>query len=184
MMGHESKYSVLLLKIIFIVLAVFSFNISFTQDIYRTQNGSILITAVSSDSIITLSSKEVIMTLNNETAKFKMTLDKSSLRSDNIKINEKLSLMKFDEIEISGKFDIGNIDRHDHIPLEFNVEGIILTKNKALLGRGRLEHISSEGNISCLLTLKFILDKNDLDLNLDSLNNEIQVDVVQVFLNN
>ena len=115
-----------------------------------------------------------------------MTIDKSTLRCDDLKVNEKLSLMKFDEIIFSGKFDVKNIEKNDHSPLDFAVEGVISTNNKTLMGKGRLEHISSEGHISCLLTLKFIINKDDLGLNLEdlNLNNEVQIDVVQVLLNN
>jgi hypothetical protein len=185
MMEHKFKYIFLLLKILFFVLIVFNFNFSLAQDIYRTQNGNVLITYLSSDTLIILTSKEVIITLNNETAKFKMTIDKSTLRCDDVKINEKLSFMKFDEINFSGKFDLENIDKYNHAPLEFDVYAENLTNNKALLGKGRLEHISPEGHIRCLLTLKFIIDKDDLGLNLSGLNlqQDVQVDVVQVLLN-
>ncbi len=126
-----------------------------------------------------------MITLNNETAKFKLTIDKSTLKCDDVKLNEKLSLMKFDEINFSGKFDIENIDKHNHAPLEFDVDGEISPNNITLLGRGRLKHISPEGHVSCLLTLKFIIDKDDLGLNLTGLNlqQDVQIDVVQVLLN-
>ncbi|PCI93763.1 MAG: hypothetical protein COB15_15800 [Flavobacteriales bacterium] len=185
-MGNKSIYGVLLLKISFLVLTVFSINFSFAQDVYRTQNGEILITAVLSDSVFTLSSKEVVIILNNGTATFKMTIDKSTLRCNDLKVNEKLSLMKYDEIIFSGKFGLDNIETNDHSTIDFVVEGVISTNNKTLMGKGRLEHISPEDHISCLLTLKFIIDKDDLGLNLEdlNLNNEVQIDVVQVLLNN
>jgi hypothetical protein len=186
MMDNKSKYGVLLLKQILLVLAIFSINFSYAQDIYRTQNGNILITTILSDSIFKLSSKEVVILLNNSQATFDMTIDKSTFKTDNKQINNELALMKFDEIVFSGELDIDNIDNRDHIPLDFVVSGKISTNNKTLIGKGRLEHISSEGNISCLLTLKFNLSKEDLGLNLEGLdlNDKVQIDVVQVLLNN
>jgi len=186
MKGYKSKYGVLLLKYIFFVLVFSSINFSNAQDIYRTQNGNILITAILSDSIFKVTSKEVIIFLNNSQATFSITLDKSTFKSDNKQVNDELALVKSDEIIFYGKFDIKNIDNNDHTPLDFDVEGVISTNKKTLVGIGRLEHISSEGNISCLLTLKFNLSKNDLGLNLEDMDisDEIQIDIVQVLLNN
>ena len=186
MISNKSKYGVLLLKHIFIVLTFFSLNLSYAQDVYRTQNGNILITAILSDSIIKLSSKEVVILLNNSQATFNITIDKSTFKSDNKHVNDELALMKSDHIEISGKLAIEKIGNYDHIPLDFDVEGVISTNNKTIIGTGRMEHISSEGNISCLLTIKFSVRKDDLGLNLEGLDlsDEVQIDIVQVLLNN
>ena len=185
-MDDRFKYQNLFFKIVFFVLICLSVNLSLAQDVYRTQNGSMRVTVVSADSIFVLVSKSVVISLNNNTATFKITIDKSTFVTSNKSVNEKLELMKSDELVFSGKFDIEKIDNHDHIPLNFDVEGIISTNNKEFKGKGRLEHISSEGHISCLLTLKFIINKDDLGLNLEdlNLNNEVQIDVVQVLLNN
>jgi len=182
----ESKYGVLLLRCIFLVLAFSSIIFTHAQDIYRTQNGNILITAILSDTIFKVTSKEIVILLNNSQATFSISIDKSTFKSDNKQVDDELALLKSEEIIFSGKFDIENIDNNDHTPLDFDVEGVISTNNKTLVGIGRLEHISSEGNISCLLTLKFNLSKNDLGLNLEGLDisDEVQIDIVQVLLNN
>tara|TARA_B100000809_G_C15139882_1_gene532633 strand:- start:6648 stop:7208 length:561 start_codon:yes stop_codon:yes gene_type:complete len=186
MISNKSKYVILLLKHIFIILTFFSLNFSYAQDVYRTQNGNILITTILSDSIFKLSSKEVIILLNNNQATFNMTIYKSTFVTDNKIVNDEIALLKLDEIVFSGELDIDNIDNQDHTPLDFIVTGIISTNNKTLIGKGRLEHISSEGNISCLLSLKFNLSIDDLGLNLEGLDlsDEVQIDVVQVLLNN
>lgn len=186
MMGNKSKYGILFLRVILLLIAILSFNHYFAQDVYRTQNGNVLITAVSSDSIFTFVSKDVEIYLNNSQATFTMTIDKSTLKSGNKRIDEELILMKSDEIVISGELGVENIGNNDHSPLDFDLEGVISTNNKIVLGRGRLEHLSPEGNIACLLTLNFIINKDDLGLNLEGLDlsDEVQLDIVQVLLNN
>ena len=185
-MCNKFKYNVLFLKAILLGLFWLSYSYSFAQDIYRTQNGSVLITTVSSDSIITFSTKQVAILVNNNQATFSMKIDKSSFVTNNVSINEELVLMRSDEIIFSGKFDLESINQQDHVPIDFDIEGVISTNYKTLFGRGRLEHISTEGNISCLLTLRFNINKDDLGLNLENLElkDEVQLDVVQVLLNN
>ena len=161
-MENNSKYGVLLFKHISLVLIILNTLFSFAQDQYHTQNGNVLITATLSDSLFKLRSNEVVIVLKTSKATFEITIDKSTFRNGNKRVDGELALIKSDKIILTGKLDINNINNYDHVPLDFGVSGIISTNNKTLNGIGRMEHISSEGNISCLLTLKFILSKDDL----------------------
>jgi hypothetical protein len=185
-MINETKYKQLVFALIFCFLIFLNLKIVVGQDVYRTQSGDMVVTLIAEDSVFTLSSKEIDIQLNNSTAKFIMSIDKATFKSANVKVNEKLAAVKSDKILFSGKLGIESIQRYDHIPLDFEVEGMLSTNNKIVLGSGRLEHISSEGDISCLLTLKFNISKEDLGLDIQGieLNDEVQIDVVQVLLIN
>ena len=90
-----------------------------------------------------------------------------------------------DIIEFNGKLDVEYINTNGHPPLEFEVKGILSTNQNEIKGTGRLEHISSRGTFSCLLTLKFNLKLKDLGLKVKELNlkEDIQIEIVQIVLN-
>ena len=185
-MDNWFKYVMLSLKNGLFVLVIFSGSYLNAQDLFNTQNASVLITTISSDSIFKLSSKEVVIFLNNNKGILNITIDKSTLTTSNKQVNEELALMNSDEITLLGKINLEKIDNNDHSPIDFLLEGVIAGNNIYFSGRGRLEHISSEGYINCLLTLNFNLNKEELGLNLESikLKDQVQIDVVQVLLNN
>tara|TARA_R110001592_G_scaffold234170_1_gene491803 strand:- start:3589 stop:4101 length:513 start_codon:yes stop_codon:yes gene_type:complete len=158
------------------------------QEIYRTKNGDMLITAISSnDSVLRVTTKKLSVTMNYESAEFEMSMDKSDFSTGIDSIDKKLALMKFEIIEFKGKLDIDRINRDGHSPLDFYVEGILSTNNNTIRGTGHLEHISNRGTFSCLLTLKFNLKTDELGLNVDDFNlklkDDIQIDITQTVLN-
>jgi hypothetical protein len=126
-----------------------------------------------------------VIQLNNETARFTMKMDKSTFKTGIDSLDHLLKELKYDIIEYKGKLGVESITVNDHPPLDFEVEGVLSTNEHIIKGTGRLEHISNRGMFSCLLTLKFTLNKNDLGLNLDGLDieDEIQIDIVQSVLN-
>ena len=155
------------------------------QEVYRTQSGDMLITTIASDSVLKILTKDLVVILNYDNAEFIMKMDKSTFHTGIDSLDKKMALMKYDIITFNGKLAIENINTEGHPPLDFVVEGIISTNNKTIRGSGHLEHISNRGTISCLLTLKFNINKNDLGLDVGDLNlkDEIQIEIVQVVLN-
>lgn len=155
------------------------------QDVYRTQNGDMLITVVSNDSILKIINKELVIYLNYETARFNIKMDKSNFKTGIDSLDKKLAQLKYEIIEYEGKLDIQNINTEGHSPLDFNVEGVLSTNNNKIKGTGHLEHISNRGTYSCLLTLKFNINKNDLGLNLKNIviEDDIQINIIQNVLN-
>ena len=155
------------------------------QDVYRTQNGNMVITAVSADTILKVTTKELLVLLNYETARFTMKMDKSTFYTGNDSLDKKLALMKYDIVEFNGKLDVDHINTNGHPPLEFEVQGVISTNDNTISGTGKLEHISSRGTFSCLLTLKFNIKIDDLGLNVEELKlkEDIQIEIVQIVLN-
>jgi len=132
------------------------------QDVYRTQNGNMVITVVSADTVLKITSKEVLVLLNYENAKFKMKMDKSTFITGIDSLDKKLTLMKYEIIEFNGKLDVDYINTKGHPPIDFEVKGILSTNQNEIKGAGHLEHISSHGTYSCLLTIQFNLKKSDL----------------------
>ncbi|MBW6481520.1 MAG: hypothetical protein K0B10_00525 [Vicingaceae bacterium] len=155
------------------------------QDVYRTQNGNMLITVVSNDSILKITNKELVIHLNYETARFTIKMNKSNFKTGIDSLDQKLAQLKYDIIEYEGKLDIESIDTEGHSPIDFNVEGVLSTNNNKIKGTGHLEHISNRGTYSCLLTLKFNINKNDLGFNLKNIviEDDIQINIVQNVLN-
>ena len=156
-----------------------------SQDVYRTQNGNMVITVESADTILKLTTKDLLVLLNYNNAKFEMKMDKSTFYTGNDSLDKRLALMKYEIIEFNGKLDLEFINTDGHPPLDFEVEGILSTNDNVINGTGHLEHISNRGAFSCLLTLKFNLKVGDLGLNIKWLNlkDDIQIEVVQIVLN-
>ena len=173
------------LTTVLIAMTFFFISKGNAQEIYRTQNGIMVITAESADSIITLTTKKLLVLLNYDDAKFEMKMDKSDFYTGNEALDKKLRLMKYEIIEYGGKLDLDYINTKGHPPLNFNVEGVLSTNNKFFRGTGHLEHIANNGLYSCLLTLKFYIKVDDLGLRFDELNLEedIQIEIVQSVLN-
>lgn len=168
------------------VLLIVSYK-GFSQDTYRTQNGNMIITGEVSDTIIKLSTKELLLLLNYEDAQFEMKMDKSTFVTGIDSLDKKLALMKYEIITFQGKLDIEYVNTNGHPPLNFEVEGVLSTNDNIIRGVGYLEHISNRGTYSCLLTIKFNLKIEDLGLNLEGIGidmkEDIQVEVIQAILN-
>jgi hypothetical protein len=173
------------MKTLFISIIIIFGLSTYAQDVYRTQNGNMVITVISADTILKLTTKELLVLLNYEDAKFEMKMDKSTFYTGNDSLDKKLKLMKYDIIGFDGKLDIEYINTNGHPPLNFEVEGVISTNDNTIKGTGHLEHISSRGSFSCLLTIKFNIKKDDLGLNVEGLNlkDDIQIEIVQIVLN-
>jgi len=154
-------------------------------DVYRTQNGNMIITVVSADTVLKITTKELLVLLNYNNANITIKMDKSTFKTGNDSLDKKLALLKYDIITFKGKLNIDYINTNGHPPLDFEVKGIISTNQKIIAGSGHLEHISSHGLYSCLLTLKFNLKISDLGINIEGLHlkDEIQIEVVQAVLN-
>jgi hypothetical protein len=170
--------------IAFILCELFFLSRVNAQDIYRTQNGDMLITAVSGDTVFKVTSKELLILLNYKDASITIKMDKSTFKTGNDSIDKKLALMK-DIIEFKGKLDLEFINTQDHPPLDFKVKGILSSNQKTIYGDGRLAHISFRGTYSCLLTLRLNLKMKDLGLNFEAfdLKEDIQIEIAQTVLN-
>ncbi len=155
------------------------------QGVYRTQSGDMKITAVSADTIMKITTKDLLVLLNYDNANIIIKMDKSTFKTGNDSLDKKLALMKYDIIEFKGKLGVDYINTNGHPPLDFEVKGVISTNENTISGTGHLEHISSRGIYSCLLTIKFNLKVEDLGLNLSGLKlkDDIQVEIVQAVLN-
>jgi hypothetical protein len=173
------------IKYLLFFIILLSFFQGKSQDVYRTQNGNMVITAISADTILKITTKELLVLLNYEDGRVEMKMDKSTFYTGNDSLDKKLKLMKYDIIEFDGKLDIEYINTNGHPPLDFEVHGVISTNDQSISGTGKLEHISSRGIFSCLLTLKFNLKIEDLGINVEGLNlkEDIQIDIVQMVLN-
>ena len=172
------------LKLITIIVILFTTN-TMAQDVYRTLNGKMLITVVSNDSILKIKNDELVIQLNYETARFTMKMDKSNFKTGIDSLDKKLAQLKYEIIEYKGVLGVQSINTEGPPPLDFNVEGVLSTNNNIIKGTGHLEHIANRGLFSCVLTLKFNINKNDLGLNIEGLviEENIQIEIVQNVLN-
>ncbi len=169
---------------LFVAFSFLALSDASAQEVYRTQNGKMYVMAVSADTLLKLTTNDLLVLLDYEDGSFKMKVDKSTFYTGNDSLDYFLSLLKYDIIEFDGKLDVEYINTKGHPPLDFEVEGIVSTNNSVVKGTGHLEHISNTGTFSCVLTLKFILNKSDLGLDLESLklNDTIEINIVQMVL--
>ena len=169
-----------------LILAGFlSFNYAVSQSIYQTQKGNMTIKGIVNDSLFEVKTSELLILLNYQDGSFIMKMDESTFETGVDSLDKKLKLLKYDIITFKGELGVEYINTNDNTPPNFSVEGVLSTNSKIIKGKGNLQHTSSRGRYSGILTLKFTVNKNDLGLDLSMLNleDELQIEITKVVLN-
>lgn len=170
--------------IITLLLLIFLQEVN-AQVAFSTVKGKIKITSIWNDSALIAVSNELIVLLDYETACFEMRLDKSTLRTGVDSLDKRLEQLRGDLLIYEGKLGLDYVRTHSHPPQDFEVEGhlICAPHTEAIIGKGRLEY--TLGDVySCLLTMTFHLNLEDvnIDIDLSGLHNEVHVEVIQIVL--
>ena len=134
----------------------------YAQESYRTYLGTIVLSTEVNNKPFQFISNELDVLLNYETAEFKFSLKKYSIRANSI---SNLQLYKPDEITFSGKLGIDFIKTDSHPVQIFDVEGVLSSaagQEVAVHASGRLSHLYTDTNIACLLDITMQLDKQDI----------------------
>ena len=156
------------------------------QDVVGTRNGVIHIAGTLNNSPLSAVSNDLFILLNYETAEFKLTLDKSTLKTNIDSIDQRLKTLYGDLLEFEGELGIDFIRTEKHSSEKFEIVGNIncFPHNQRIIGKGGLEHIFGDV-YSCVLNMTFILNKEDLGFKIDlpGLANEIHVEIIQTILN-
>jgi hypothetical protein len=89
-------------------------------------------------------------------------------------------------MEFSGKLDIPYINTKGHPQQNFNAEGTMLSAIPPanVIATGTLDHISSEGYVACVLTLKMQFSLSALNIHQAFYNADdlLQIDIQQSVL--
>ena len=174
----------------FKLIAILVFIIAYTtnakgQEVYGTTNGTIYLTGVWKDSVITAISTKLGVILNYETAEFKLRLDKSTLKTGNDSLDNILGSYVKDWIELEGKLKIDYIKTQSHPPEDFKIDIFLPASPIAstITGEGHLVHILTD-KYSCILSLSFRINRkiNHIQIDLPGLRDEIYVEIVQSVL--
>jgi hypothetical protein len=171
---------------ILVLIGFLSFNYAVSQSIYQTQKADMTIKAICNDSsILEVKSSEVLILLNYQDASFTIKMDKSTFKTGIDSLDKKLKLLKYDIITFKGELGIDYINTNDDTPPDFTVEGVLSTNSKIIKGTGNLIHTSSRGRYSGILTLSFIVEKDDLGIDLTGLDleDEVHIEIIEVVLN-
>jgi len=158
----------------------------FSQNLYRTINGTMQATVIYNDTPLVFSSNELLIFLDYESADFIMKMDKSTFKTGNDSIDNSLQFKRFDIIEFKGKLGLDYINTKGHPPLDFELEGKISTKEESVIyGKGKLEHMMEGSIYSCLLSMSFYVKLSDIGLlpEDENVKDEIQVEIIQTVLN-
>lgn len=153
-------------------------------EIYSTINGQIKISTVVDGKIVTARSNKLIISLDYNTALFKMRLDKSSLKTGVDSLNMFFSKYKGAFIETKGKMGIDFIETKSHPTQNFKVALTLENpyNTTEIMGNGSLTHLG--GIYSCILNLNFQLNLDDLNIQLPfkGINNKINIQILQTIL--
>jgi hypothetical protein len=156
------------------------------QQIYRTLEGTMMISMRFNDTILRASSHQLIVTLNYETGEIQFRIPYDSFRTGNDSID--MNLMKLTDrwMEFNGKLGIPYINTKSHPQQKFDATGIMLTAVPPInvIAKGTLDHISSEGSIACVLNLnmQFSLSALNIQQAFYSASDLIQIDIQQSVL--
>ena len=134
----------------------------YAQESYRTFRGTIVLSFEMNNEPVQFISNELDVLLNYETAQFKYTLKKSSIRATYL---SHIQLFKPDEIIFSGKLGIEFIKTNSHPVQIFGLEGILSSSSGqelAVHASGSLSHLYSNSELACWLNITMQLDKHDI----------------------
>jgi len=153
-------------------------------EVYSTINGKVKISTFLDGKIVTAKSSKLIISLDYNTALFKIRLDKSSLKTNVDSLNTFFSKLKGEFIELKGKMGIDFIETKSHPMRNFKV-GMTLENpynTTEIMGNGSLTHLG--GIYSCVLSLNFQLNLDDLNIQLPfkDINNKISIQILQTIL--
>ncbi len=171
--------------IISIFFLVSLFNNINAQKKYATTNGNIYIRGTINETPFIARSNNLAIFLNYETTEFTLRLEKSSLHTGIDSLDEIFRDLKNDFIVYKGELGLDYIETNRHKPLNFGVKGYVDQPGDDIYitGEGQLVHVF--GDIySCVLSMNFNLDLNDLDFEnkIEGLDNHVQIKIVQTVL--
>ena len=173
------KYTLVLL-----LLTGVGFTGIYAQEEYRTSAGTLIITAFLNDKPVKISSKKLLIILDYESGKVVIKQEIQDLTSDNEAIQQRLNSRAGQSVRFEGKLGLDYINTQGHPPLDFPVEGTVLPQSYHVIGSGHLVHLAHGTSSSCLLSMNFQLDVDQLfpDNKLPGLSKEVYVQVVQSLL--
>ncbi len=177
-------------KNIFLLILAFVYcsNIIFSQKIFETKQGTVIINTKYVDSSLNSASKSVIMRLDYEDARFSMEVKLNSFKTgiDSLDKLVEYSKLKFYFDALLG---LSEIDTKSHSIQKFNFTGTVFSneskKKINVLGTGTIQHISEKSEIaSCLLWLDFTFNSRKLNWNLPlyKIDEILHVQIVQAIL--
>lgn len=168
------------------VCSLVNFNVN-AQDIYYTSKGTLQIVSLDGDSSANVTSSDVAIILNYETAHFVMRFEANSLRTGVDSLDHMLDSLEDITIRYKGHFDLDYIKTEKNRPQEFEVQGRLEIDGKdygPVNGAGVIEHVAA-GSYPCLLNLAFNIDTYDLehDLELPFTFHKFRIELNQAILN-
>ncbi len=134
----------------------------YAQESFRTFRGTIVLSFEMNNEPVQFISNELDVMLNYETAQFRYTLKKSSIRTTDI---SHLQLFKPDEINFSGKLGVEFIKTDSHPVQTFGLEGTLSSSSGqelAVHASGSLSHLYSNSGLACWLNITMQLEKHDM----------------------
>ena len=170
------------------VINTFSYNVNYSQKLFNTKQGTIIINAKINDSSLSIPGKAVIIDLDYAAATMKIEYNLNSLNTGIDSLDLLLAESRL-KIILDAKLGIPEIETKSHAEQKFIFEGIV-SDNKSniklnVLGNGTLQHISDNSGIaSCVLWLRFGLDAEKLDWNLSryGIYDELDIQIIQAIL--
>lgn len=168
-------------KISLTMLLTFIAYTGYTQEIYYTRNGTLLMTFQKIDEIARFHSNEIQILLNLKTAEFKLTFPIRSLHSGIDSLDREFQNKENDFIQVSGFLNLNEINTQPHEPYHFKFDSNIRYNDfyKDLKGYGHLEHIPGSEQPACRLSLNFDIDDFEL---ISGFKNDFRFLVVQSIL--
>jgi hypothetical protein len=162
-------------------------NYIFAQKVFLTKKGEVIASSKYLDTMITAKSNDLLIQLDYENARVKMTFKLNTFKTGVDSLDEQIKSISLNELYFDGKLGIDLISTKRHLTQKFDFNGNLYTKSvkTVITGKGELEHISENNEIvACMLWLAFKLDikKIKWDLKSYGVNDSIQVEIIQALL--
>ncbi len=171
--------------ILLLFIVLYSGTALFSQDerqVYSTKNGELIISGIVGDSLFSIKSSELIMSLDYETAELRIRSNQKNMENH----DEVNSPVKPGHLQpgllFEGKLGIDYVITKKHPPLDFTVEGYFFNgaDKSFITGTGHLEHIHAN-EYACLLNLDFTVLPDKLSINWPG-NEPVHIQIIQTVL--
>lgn len=151
-----------------VFLFVLGFQPLFAQavEVYSGLDGTVGISIYYGDTLITIGSRDLITTLQYETADVRIQLDPQTLNSHIDSLDEKIRNVPYGNVVFEGALGVDYINTEDHGPQTFDAEGYLTINGITglVLMNGSLEHWDSDLGIACMLYLHADIALEDFGL--------------------
>ena len=171
--------------ILLLILSITLSNLFAQNNVYYTRDAILKVNGEFDEQLMIGQTRTLNIRLDYETTEIIVRFQPSSLKFNIDTLNNIIETENA-EVVFKGELSLDHININYQTPLEFIVQGYLELGQKKIRinnGKGELYPINDSEKYACMLGMTFLLNLNDLDLNIPTgLFEEVEVVITQALL--